>query len=82
MYRDSAGGWHTTEIPGPPRPAPRSAAASPSTRTTNAYAVIPRGKIVAASATSGWTDWQIVYDSTDLNAYGEVLIDGSSPGPR
>ncbi|WP_133305602.1 hypothetical protein [Streptomyces sp. AcE210] len=69
-----------------PRSAPpcstQRSRASPSTRTTNADAVIPSGKIVAASATSGWTDWQIVYDGTDLNAYGEVLIDGSSPGPR
>ncbi|MEV1024860.1 BNR repeat-containing protein [Streptomyces sp. NPDC050264] len=73
MYRDSGGSWHKTEIPEPPRSTQRSRLALD--RHDNAYAIMPRGKIVAASAASGWTDWRVLYDGADLNAYGEVLID-------
>ena len=42
----------------------------------NAYAVLPYGRIAAASAASGWSDWTLLYDGTDeLNAFGEVVVD-------
>ncbi|MFJ8826026.1 BNR repeat-containing protein [Streptomyces sp. NPDC102467] len=73
MYLDSAGSWHKTEIPEAPHSTQRSRLAFD--RHDNAYAIMPRAKIVGASAASGWTDWRVLYDGADLNAYGEVLID-------
>ncbi|NEB82494.1 Tat pathway signal sequence domain protein, partial [Streptomyces sp. SID14478] len=73
MYRDAAGSWHKTEIPEPPGSTQRSRLALD--RYDNAYAIMPRGKIVAASAASGWTDWRVLFAGTELNAFGEVLID-------
>ena len=44
----------------------------------NAYVVMPYGRIVAASASSSWTDWTVLYDGTStLNAFGEVVVDHS-----
>ncbi|MCX3061238.1 BNR repeat-containing protein [Streptomyces beihaiensis] len=75
MRRDSAGMWHTTEIPQPPASTQRSRLAFD--RHDNAYAIMPRAKIVAASSATGWTDWQELYDGADLDAFGEVVIDES-----
>lgn len=41
----------------------------------NAYAVFPFGRIAGASKSSGYTDWALLYDGSDLNAFGEVVID-------
>ncbi|MYW69695.1 Tat pathway signal sequence domain protein [Streptomyces sp. SID8379] len=73
MYRDEQGSWRKTEIPEPPASTQRSRLALD--RHDNAYAIMPRAKIVAASAASGWTDWRVLYDGSGLDAYGEVLID-------
>ena len=29
----------------------------------------------SASKSSGYTDWTLLYDGSDLNAFGEVVID-------
>ncbi|NGO73271.1 BNR repeat-containing protein [Streptomyces boncukensis] len=73
MYRDVSGRWHKTEIPEPPNSTQRTRLAFD--RYDNAYAVMPKGKIVAASADSGWSDWRVLYDGAGLEAFGEVLID-------
>lgn len=44
-------------------------------RYDNAYAVLPYGRIAAASAASGWTDWKVLFDGADLDAFGEVNLD-------
>jgi len=46
-------------------------------RADNAYVVMPFGRIVTASAASGWTDWTVRFDATGLNAFGEVVVDRS-----
>ncbi|MEV0389701.1 BNR repeat-containing protein [Nonomuraea sp. NPDC050643] len=44
----------------------------------NAYVIMPGGRIVAASAASGWTDWTLRYDAAGLNAFGEIDVDDSA----
>lgn len=73
VRKNSAGTWQKTEIP---------VALDSSQRTKlvldkydNAYAVFPYGRIAGASRSSGYTDWALLYDGSDLNAFGEVVID-------
>ena len=42
---------------------------------SNAFVVMPFGRIVSASAASGWTDWTVQFDGSGLNAFGEVVVD-------
>jgi hypothetical protein len=74
LRRDAAGAWHKTEIPVPLRSSQRGQLVLDA--HDNAYAVLPYGRIAAASAASGWSDWTLLYDGTDeLNAFGEVVVD-------
>ncbi|MFW6693299.1 BNR repeat-containing protein [Streptomyces sp. MAR4 CNX-425] len=73
VHRDDAGRWHKTEIDVPPASSQRSKLAFD--RYDNAYAVLPYGRVVAASAASGWTDWQVLFDGAGLDAFGEVVLD-------
>ncbi|MET7478472.1 BNR repeat-containing protein [Streptomyces sp. NPDC005648] len=73
LRKNSSGTWTKTEIP---------VALNSSQRTKlvldkydNAYAVFPYGRIAAASRSSGYTDWTLLFDGGDLNAFGEVVID-------
>ncbi|MEU1271639.1 BNR repeat-containing protein [Streptomyces sp. NPDC005799] len=73
VRKNASGTWQKTEIP---------VALNSSQRTKlvldtydNAYAVFPFGRIAAASKASGYTDWTLLYDGGDLNAFGEVVID-------
>ncbi|MFF4112818.1 BNR repeat-containing protein [Streptomyces sp. NPDC001714] len=73
LRKNSAGTWQKTEIP---------VALNSSQRTKlvldkydNAYAVFPYGRIAGASKASGHSDWALLYDGGDLNAFGEVVID-------
>ncbi|MEU3788473.1 BNR repeat-containing protein [Streptomyces fructofermentans] len=73
VRRTAAGTWRKTEIP---------VALNSSQRTRlvldkydNAYAVLPFGRIAAASAASGHTDWTTLFDGGGLNAFGEVVVD-------
>ncbi|SOE07233.1 BNR repeat-containing protein [Streptomyces sp. Ag109_G2-15] len=73
LRKNSSGTWQKTEIP---------LALNSSQRTKlvldkydNAYAIFPYGRIAAASKSSGYTDWALLYDGSDLNAFGEVVID-------
>ncbi|MFJ3305251.1 BNR repeat-containing protein [Streptomyces sp. NPDC086549] len=73
LRKNSSGNWQKTEIP---------VALNSSQRTKlvldtydNAYAIFPYGRIAGASKSSGYTDWALLYDGGDLNAFGEVVID-------
>ncbi|MFF4504283.1 BNR repeat-containing protein [Streptomyces sp. NPDC001401] len=73
LRKNSSGTWTKTEIP---------VALGSSQRTKlvldkygNAYAIFPYGRIAGASKSSGYTDWTLLYDGSDLNAFGEVVID-------
>ncbi|MGW3116597.1 BNR repeat-containing protein [Streptomyces sp. NPDC001107] len=73
LRKNSSGTWQKTEIP---------VALGSSQRTKlvldkydNAYAIFPFGRIAGASKASGYTDWTLLYDGSDLNAFGEVVID-------
>ncbi|MEW2567913.1 BNR repeat-containing protein [Streptomyces sp. NPDC047070] len=73
VRRTAAGAWSKTEIP---------IALNSSQRTRlvldkydNAYAILPFGRIAAASAASGHTDWTTLFDGSGLDAFGEVLVD-------
>ncbi|MFE7029166.1 BNR repeat-containing protein [Streptomyces sp. NPDC057621] len=73
VRKTAAGAWSKTEIP---------IALNSSQRTRlvldkydNAYAILPFGRIAAASAASGHTDWTTLFDGSGLDAFGEVLVD-------
>ncbi|MDT0303571.1 BNR repeat-containing protein [Streptomonospora wellingtoniae] len=75
IFRDGSGDWHKTELP------ERVAAFGRSRLVLgpddDAYAVLPGGKILAATAASGWRDWRTVYDGSGIDSFGEVLVDDS-----
>ncbi|MEV7091158.1 BNR repeat-containing protein [Streptomyces sp. NPDC093085] len=73
LYRDAAGTWKKTEIPVPLASTQRTHLVLD--RYDNAYAVMPYGRIVAASKESGYTDWKTLFDGAGLNAFGEVVVD-------
>ncbi|MCW8097146.1 BNR repeat-containing protein [Streptomyces tauricus] len=73
VRKTATGTWRKTEIP---------LALNSSQRTRlildkydNAYAILPYGRITAASAASGHTDWTTLFDGAGLDAFGEVLVD-------
>ncbi|WP_328936877.1 BNR repeat-containing protein [Streptomyces tauricus] len=73
VRKTATGTWRKTEIP---------LALNSSQRTRlvldkydNAYAILPFGRITAASAASGHTDWTTLFDGAGLDAFGEVLVD-------
>jgi hypothetical protein len=75
VFRAANGKWTKMEVPIPPNHTQRTKIVLD--RDDNAYLVMPRGKIVAASRASGWTDWTTVFDRPSLQAFGEVNVDTS-----
>ncbi|MGW6929207.1 BNR-4 repeat-containing protein [Lentzea sp. NPDC054927] len=75
VFRGADGKWTKMEVPIPPNHTQRTKIVLD--RDDNAYLVMPRGKIVAASKASGWTDWTTVFDRPSLQAFGEVNVDTS-----
>ena len=73
VWKDSAGVWRKMEIPVALNAFGRSQIVLDN--ANNAYVVLPFGRIVAASAASGWTDWTVRFDGAGLNAFGEVVVD-------
>ncbi|MFD7818232.1 BNR repeat-containing protein [Streptomyces sp. NPDC059785] len=73
LRKNASGSWTKTEIPVPPGSSQRTKLVLD--RYDNAYAVLPFGRIAAASKSSGYTDWSLLYDAAGLNAFGEVVID-------
>ena len=75
LYRSTDGTWRKIEIPVPLTAFGRSQIVLDS--ADNAYVVLPYGRIVTASAASGWTDWTVAFDGSGLDAFGEVVVDRS-----
>lgn len=75
VFRGADGKWTKMEVPVAPNHTQRTKIVLD--RNDNAYLVMPRGKIVAASKASGWTDWTTVFDRPSLQAFGEVNVDTS-----
>ncbi|MEV5879072.1 BNR repeat-containing protein [Streptomyces sp. NPDC052101] len=73
LRKNACGAWQKTEIPLPLDSSQRTKLLLD--RYDNAYAVLPFGRIAAASRASGHTDWTLLYDGAGLNAFGEVVID-------
>lgn len=73
VRKNASGTWQKTEIPVALNSSQRTKLVLD--RYDNAYAVFPYGRIAAASKASGYTDWTVLYDGGDLNAFGEVVID-------
>ncbi|UXY31405.1 BNR repeat-containing protein [Streptomyces sp. HUAS TT20] len=73
LRKDSSGTWRKTEIPVVPSSSQRTRLVLD--RYDNAYAIFPYGRIAGASKSSGYTDWAPLYYGSDLNAFGEVVID-------
>ncbi|MFJ9544175.1 BNR repeat-containing protein [Streptomyces sp. NPDC101225] len=73
VRRNSTGTWTKTEIPVALGSSQRTKLALD--KYDNAYAILPFGRIAAASNSSGYTDWALLYDGGDLNAFGEVVLD-------
>ncbi|MFM9443001.1 BNR repeat-containing protein [Streptomyces acidiscabies] len=75
LRKNASGTWQKTEIPVPLGSSQRTKLLLD--KYGNAYAVFPFGRIAAASKSSGYTDWTVLYDGSGLNAFGEVVIDES-----
>ncbi|GLI01660.1 BNR repeat-containing protein [Phytohabitans aurantiacus] len=73
LWLDRERGWRKTEIPVPLAAFGRSQLVLDS--ADNAYLVLPYGRIVTASAASGWTDWTPRLEGAGLGAFGEVVVD-------
>jgi len=73
QHRDADGRWVETQLPVPLEAFGRSRIGFD--RADNAYAVLPYGRILTASQSSGWTDWTLRFDPKDFDAFGEVLVD-------
>lgn len=72
VWQDASGAWHKTELPFPLRSSQRCQLLLDA--FDNAYVVMPYGRVAAASADSGWSDWTMLFEA-DLNAFGEVVPD-------
>lgn len=75
VFRGADGTWTKREVPIPPNHTQRTRIVLD--RNDDIYLVMPRGKIVAATRASGWTDWTTVFDRPSLRAFGEVNVDTS-----
>ncbi|MEU2060542.1 BNR repeat-containing protein [Streptomyces sp. NPDC013455] len=73
LRKTASGGWRKTEIPVPLGTSRRTKLVLD--RYDNAYAVLPFGRIAAASRESGHTDWTLLSDGGGLHAFGEVVVD-------
>ncbi|WP_150239678.1 BNR repeat-containing protein [Nocardiopsis quinghaiensis] len=75
LHQDDAGTWHKVELPEPLSAFGRSRLVF--TADDTAYVVMPFGRILAAGADTGWSEWTMVHDGSDIDAFGEVLVDES-----
>jgi hypothetical protein len=73
LTRNAQGAWSKFEIPVALDAFGRSQLVFDA--ADNAYVVLPFGRIVTASAASGWTDWTVKFDAAGLGAFGEVVVD-------
>jgi hypothetical protein len=73
LTRSAQGTWTKFEIPVALNAFGRSQIVLDT--ANNAFVVLPFGRIVSASAASGWTDWTVQFDGSGLGAFGEVVVD-------
>jgi hypothetical protein len=73
VTRNAQGAWSKFEIPVALGAFGRSQIVLDA--ASNAFVVLPFGRIVSASAASGWTDWAVQFDGAGLSAFGEVVVD-------
>ncbi|MFF3501252.1 BNR repeat-containing protein [Streptomyces sp. NPDC003247] len=73
VRKNASGIWQKTEIPVPLNSSQRTKLVLDT--YDNAYAILPFGRIAGASKASGHTDWTLLFDGGDLNAFGEVVVD-------
>jgi len=74
-WRDTAGIWHTLKLPFRSGSSGRTKLAFDG--ADNAYVVLPDARIVAASASTGWTDWELVFAAADVDNVSELVLDRS-----
>ena len=72
-WRDADGTWHEERLPFRSGSAGRTKLAFDA--ADNAYVVLPDGRIAAAGATTGWTDWEIVFDDPEVEPVSELIVD-------
>ncbi|MGN0065555.1 MAG: BNR-4 repeat-containing protein [Nocardioides sp.] len=72
-WRDADGVWHSVQVPFAMGRGGRSSLVLDADDT--AVLALPDGRVVAASAASGWTDWQLVFDGADTDSGSEVVLD-------
>ena len=67
--------WNSAALPIPPHSTQRTALLFD--RRDTAYAVLPFGRVLAATAAASWSDWRLVFDGpgAGLGAFGEVVVD-------
>ncbi|QFZ18215.1 BNR repeat-containing protein [Saccharothrix syringae] len=75
VFRNADGTWTKREVPVPPGSTQRTKLVFDA--ADNAYLVMPRGRVVSASRAGGWTDWALVHDRPEMNAFGEVNVDAT-----
>lgn len=73
LVQQEDGTWRKTELPEPLDAFGRSALVL--TDDDDAVVVMPRGRVLTASSSTGWQDWALREDGTGLDAFGEVLVD-------
>jgi hypothetical protein len=73
LTRNPQGAWTKFEIPVALNAFGRSQIVLDA--ANNAFVVLPFGRIVSASAATGWTDWTVQFDGAGLGAFGEVVVD-------
>lgn len=72
-WRDAEGAWHTAQLPFRSGSSGRAKIAFDA--DDNAYVVLPDTRIVAATAASGWTDWELVFSDPAVDAVSELIVD-------
>jgi hypothetical protein len=72
-WRDADGTWRSGPLPFRSGSSGRAKIAFDS--DDNAYVVLPDARIVAASAATGWPDWELVFDDPAVDAVSELIVD-------
>lgn len=72
-WRDLDGVWRTTPLPMLSGSAGRTKLVFD--RRDDAFVVLPDGRIAAAHAATGWTDWRIVHDGDGIAPVNELVVD-------
>ena len=72
-WRDATGEWHSVQLPFRSGSSGRTKLLFDVHDT--AYLVLPDGRVAAATADTGWTDWQVVFADPDVDPLSELIVD-------